>query len=364
VKLNTGFIQAMMKKNRITLIVILILVLITAALFITNSYTTLKKGESDFAVADTASITKIFLADKNNNEVTLERTAEGTWLVNGKHPAQQAKVSSFLKTLMDLKVRNPVPLVARNNVITRMSVIAKKIEIYQITPRINLFNKIKLFPREKLSKVYYIGDVTQDNQGTFMLMEGSEEPYVVHITGFRGFVATRYSTVEAEWRDYTVFRTPINEIRSVKVEFPLQPEQGYEFEVKDNQNIILRTLADNRTVIGFDTLRALNFLTGFEDIRFESLLEHMIERTFIDSVSASTPKTIITLTDVEGEVNRVRIFKKRSFSPLFSADGARMEPVDLDRAYALVNNEEDFVLIQYFVFDRVSRTLDFFAPEQ
>jgi hypothetical protein len=353
-----------MRKNRVTLILVLILLLIAAGLFITNSYTTLKKDVSDFSVKDTASITKIFLADKNNNEVTLERSPEGGWNVDGKFTAQQAKVSSFLKTLADLEVRSPVPLIARNNVIKRMAVLAKKIEIYQMTPRINLFNKIKLFPHEKLTKVYYVGDVTQDNQGTFMLMEGAEEPYVVHIPNFRGFVASRYSTLKSDWRDYTVFKTPINKIHSVKVEFPFDPQLAYEFDVQDNQHIVLRSFQDNKVVEGYDTARVLNFLTGFEDIRFESLLAHLIEKKFIDSVTASVPKIIITLTDNEGAINRVKIFKKIGFAPVYAEDGAAMEPYDLDRGYALVNDDEDFVLIQYFVFDRITRTLGFFTGKE
>jgi hypothetical protein len=353
-----------MRKNRITLILVLILLLIAAGLFITNSYTTLGKKDTNFSVKDTASITKIFIADKNNNEVTLGRSPGGGWIIDGKYTAQQAKISSFLKTLMDLEVRSPVPLVARNNVIKRMAVLAKKIEIYQITPRINLFNKIKLFPHEKLTKVYYVGDVTQDNQGTFMLMEGAEEPYVVHIPNFRGFVAARYSTAKADWRDYTVFKTPINKIQSVKVEFPFDPRMAYEFDVQDNQHIVLRSLPDNKIIEGYDTARALNFLTGFEDMRFESLLEHLIDKKFIDSVTASVPKIIITLTDKGGSVNKVKIFKKMGFAPVYSEDGAALEPFDLDRGYALVNDGQDFVLIQYFVFDRVTRTLGFFTGKE
>jgi hypothetical protein len=352
-----------MKKNRIALLVVLILILVAGGLFITNSYSTLKKKESDFAVKDTASVTKIFIADKNNKEVTLERSPEGGWTVDGKFQAQQAKINSFLKTLSDLAVRSPVPLIARNNVIKRMSAIAKKVEIYQIRPRINLFNKIKLFPHEKLTKVYYVGDVTQDNQGTFMLMEGSEEPYVVHITNFRGFVASRYSTEKADWRDYTVFKTPINKIQSVKVEFPFDPQMAYEFDVQDNKNIVLKSLSDGKIIGPYDTTRVLNFLTGFEDIRFESLLAQLIEKKFIDSVTASVPKIIITLTDKQGEVNKVKIFKKMGFAPVYDKDGAALEPFDLDRGYALVNNEEDFVLIQYFVFDRITRTPGFFTDK-
>jgi hypothetical protein len=356
----------MMKKYRvnitislITLIIALILLLAAIFLVFTNSDTTLKKNVSDFSIEDTTIVTKIFLADKNNNEVTLTRSSDGTWVVDGKYPAQRAKISSFLKTLKDLEVRSPVPLAARNNVITRMAVLAKKIEIYQVVPRINLFNIIRLFPGEKLTKTYYIGDVTQDNQGTFMLMKGSEDPYIVHIPGFRGFVSTRYSTAKSDWRDYTVFKTRLDEIQSVRVEFPLQPAQSYQLDLPDNQHVELRSLLSNQVIEKYDTIRVLSFLTSFADVRFESLLEQLIKQEFIDSVTASIPKTIITLKDRNGKINEVKIFRKKGFAALYMEDGMTMEPADLDRAYALVNNDEDFVLIQYFVFDKVTRTLDY-----
>ena len=349
-----------MKKNRIAILVTLILIIVAAALVVTNSYTTLRREVSDFSVADTASITKIFLADKKNNQVLLERDESGQWIIDGKFPAHQVKVRLFLKTLMDLKVRNPVPLAARDNVITRMSAIAKKIEIYQVVPRINLFNFVRLFPHEKNIKTYYIGDVTQDNQGTFMLMEGADEPYVVHIPGFRGFVASRFSTNVDEWRDYTVFSTQIGDILSVQVEFPMQMEESYRFDIDQDKRISLTGLYDKQPVIGFDTLRALNFLTAFQDIRFESLLKNILEPAFVDSVTATVPRTIITLTDRQGRVNEVKIFRKKGFADLYMQEGAALEPIDLDRAYALVNNGEDFVLIQYYVFDRITRQFSYF----
>lgn len=351
----------MKNKTRAPLLIAVLLLIVAAALILTNSYSTLRKSDSDFAVRDTSLITKVFLADKSNNEVTLVRNAGGTWTVNGKYLAQQAKINSFLKTLQDLQVRNPVPLVARNNVITRMSAIARKVEIYQVVPRINLFNVIKLFPREKNVKTYYIGDVTADNQGTFMLMEGADEPYVVNIAGFRGFVATRYSAIPSDWRDYTVFRKKLNEIQSVQLEFPREPQESYLVTVQDSRNITLESLYDERPITAFDTIRMLGLLTSFEDIRFEALLEPLIEKEFIDSVKASMPKTVITLTDRNGTRDEVFVFEKKGFAALYSEDGATLEPMDLDRAYALVNNREDFVLVQYYVFDRVTRPLSYFV---
>jgi len=344
-----------MKKNRIVLLIILILVIAAAALVLTNTTSTLRKSESAFAVPDTAAITRIFIADKNNHQVTLSRDTSGAWFVNGKL-AQPAKVTSFLKTLSELEVKYPVPLIARNNVITRMATLAKKVEVYQVKPLISLFGRVNLFSKERLVKVYYVGDVTADNQGTFMLMEGAEEPYVVHIPNFRGFVAARYSALEYEWRDYTVFRAGIGEIRRISVEFPSEPQQSFHLEVGEDRSVQLFTLND-QPVASYDTIRVLNFMTAFSDIRFEALLNGQIDQHVIDSVTATRPRTIVSLTERNNFSASAKIFYKPGFGRLYAADGAPLEPFDLDRAYALVNDDQDFVLIQYFVFDKVTRTL-------
>ena len=348
-----------MKTNRIWTLITIVLLIITVSLYLTDRFTTLKKESGLFAVEDTSAITKIFIADKNNNEVTLVRSTGGGWLVNGKNPAQPAKLNSFLKTLADLEVRSPVPLAARDNVLKRMSVLAKKIEIYQVVPTVDLFNFIRLFPKEKMVKSYYIGDVTQDNLGTFMLMEGADDPYVIHIPGFRGFVSTRYTTNPDEWRDYTVFRSSLVDIASLKIEFPKEPDESYLLDVGEDKSVRISTLEGRPVGMAFDTLRVLNLLTSFGDVRFEARLNNMLEKEFIDSVLATTPSTIIELNERNGSSQRVVMYTKPSFAALYMQDGAALEPFDLDRAYALVNDGQDFVLVQYFVFDKVTRKLSY-----
>ncbi len=352
-----------MKKNRIILFIALLMLLVAAFLVWNSSSGTLRKKLSDFSVKDTGSITKLFIADKHDKEVILNRIGKARWLVDGKNLAQQVKINFFLKTLADLEVKAPVPLKARNNVIKRMSVLARKIEIYQEVPRINIFG-LKLFPHEKKTKTYYVGDVTQDNEGTYMLMEGAEEPYIVFIPGFRGFVSSRYSTLADDWRDYTVFQEKLADIASIELEFPSDPAESYLLKVSPDQHISIKALQDNREVDNYDTIRVLNFLTSFNDIRFESLLNNLIPKTTIDSVLATQPSTIITLSSRDGSQNIVKIFKKAGFSQYYNQDGAAMEPADLDRAYALVNKGQDFVLIQYFVFDKVLRNLDYLLGKE
>ena len=147
------------------------------------------------------------------------------------------------------------------------------------------------------------------------------------------------------------------------MEFPIEPEKSYQITVKDDRDIILESLMDGQRALKYDTARMLGFLTSFRDIRYESILTNEIEKSYIDSVLTSKPITIITLTTRDGQVNQVKIFPKAGFSRFYDQDGALLEPFDLDRAYALVNNGQDIVLVQYFVFDRIMRPLQYLKGE-
>ena len=113
-------------------------------------------------------------------------------------------------------------------------------------------------------------------------------------------------------------------------------------------------------VLHFDTLKVLNFMTAFSDLRYEALLND-IDPNKIDSISNSKPWFIISLVDVKGDTTMVKTFFKPNDSKQFDMEG-KLYTVDIDRAYALVNDERDFVLIQYFVFDKILKPLSYFLP--
>ena len=72
----------MKKKNVISIVIIAILVIIAGILIGNNRYlSSLRSEASDFSVYDTASITKLFFADKSGHQVLLQREGTG-WMVN------------------------------------------------------------------------------------------------------------------------------------------------------------------------------------------------------------------------------------------------------------------------------------------
>lgn len=346
-----------MKKNRIILLVVLILAIVALILFFKQSDRTFEGSMSDFAVSDTASVTQIFMSDKNNNMVTLTREKNGGWMVNDRYAASKYNLDMLLHTLLSLSVKEPVAQAAHNNVIRELAVNSVKVEIYQKVYRIDLFNTIRWFPHEKLTKVFYVGGATQSNRGSYMLMENSSVPFVIYMPGFRGFVSPRFTPLASVWRDYSVFRKELPQIASVQVEIPVRQNESYMVTNNLNSSVSLYSYPDKQEIAGFDTLAVLNFLTGFRNLNFESILSEM-ETTRKDSILASTPFTIITLTDSAGISSTIKTYFKEGYGEM-DIDGKSIV-YDLDRFYALVNNGEDFVLAQYFAFDRVLRPRSFF----
>jgi len=121
--------------------------------------------------------------------------------------------------------------------------------------------------------------------------------------------------------------------------------------------LALISLATGRKVTRFDTARLVDLVNGYRDIRFEAVLDAM-DPAKADSIIRTTPLHIITLTDTAGIVNRVKTFRRRNAEGDFDEQG-NMVPYDLNRLYALINNEKELVLIQYFVFDPITRPLSY-----
>ena len=342
-----------MKRKHITISAVLVVIVAAVAIFTGNRYSTLAEWESNFAVEDTASVVSIFIADKDENEVMLERV-EDRWLLNGKFETNPRMVEMLLETMKKIKVKSPVSLASHDNVVRRMAAIGKKVEIYQMVYRVDIFDRIKLFRHRKLTKVFYVGDATQDNLGTYMLMEGAENPYIVYLPSFRGFISTRFTPRPDDWKSHVIFNKKLTDIRSVTLKFGREAENSFRVEAAGpSGEYDLIDLTTNTKLDGYDTLKVLNFLTSFRDLRYESRLNNIMSPVRIDSIINSPALYEIDLVAHDGSAVHVSMFEKKATTVEESNMLISQIPVDFDRMYGLVNDGEDFVLLQYYVFDRV-----------
>lgn len=334
-----------MKSNKYLLIGIVLLAAIVIYFIFNTGDKTLGSDLKNFTVEDTAAIDKIFIADKQDHKTLLERKGPASWMVDGKFPVRQDGVKMILETLNKMVVRNPVAKSMEQKVLKDLSgPVQKKVEIYQ---------------HGELTKVIYMAGETPDKLATYMLLEGAETPYEVHIPGHRGFLQTRFISDGRMWRDPIIFRYDYRDMRSVEVKYPAVPQDG--FTVKyDGKITSLFHPGSNVPDPALDSLRAFEYLNSFRSINYEFEVVETFSKTIKDSILASPPFIEITVLDKNGGRNYVKGFRRPSSLVSEIEEGAEKPPFDVDRMYGLINNGKDFVLIQYYQFDKVIKPAAWF----
>ncbi len=352
------------KNNKIILLVLIIITIISFSfLFFNNSKTTLNKRETEFAIDDTSLVTKVFIADKQGNSVKLIKQTNGSWLLNDKYEANSDIVGLLLYTAKNIQVSSIVPKTAHNNIIKRMSSASTKVEIYENSYRIKFFG-LKLFPYEKKSKTYYIGDATMDNMANFMMLEGSKRVYIVNLPGFRGYVSTRYSFIESDWRDHTVFRTKLNQIKELKVEHIKNPEQSYKVESVGVRKFNLYRLSNNSKIESYDTAKLIDNLMLYRSLKYEASANN-IDNKSKDSIINFNHFLTITLTEKEGKITKVRMFYRPELVVQNPDETSKIElNFSREKFYSIINDSKDFNICQFYVFERILQPLDYFLIKQ
>jgi hypothetical protein len=336
----------MTKSAKNTLSILIMCVLAFTTVFLVTKYqnSTLKEELSDFAVEDTASIDKIFLSDKDGYKLLLERKTVSAWKVNNSFEARPDAIKILLETIHQIRVKAPVGRASFNNVIKKLAVKSTKVEIYQ---------------KGKIVKTYYVGGTTEDFLGNYMMIENSAAPFIIHIPGFEGYLYPRYYAIPEMWRSTALYRFKAQDIRGIKFNNLKNPTLSWELN-QENTKITLKDF-NGRDIVKFDTLKAREYLTQFYNINCEGYVKD-IEPERKDSILNSQPKSIYTVSAVNGEIKELKCYSKKLLSETFDMNGKLMD-LDVDRFYAILNgNKKDLLLLQNFVFDNLMVPVDYFAP--
>jgi hypothetical protein len=295
-----------MKKN-VILLVVLALLGITAAVvyFKSNLGTLADKPLSDFAIEDTAAVTKIVITDHLGKTATLERIrGERLWRLNNKFQAREDAVNLILKTFNRIRIRGNVSDASRDNMMKLLASSGKRVAIYTGS--------------DEPSKIWYVGVPTPDHTGTVMLLEipeigRSEEPYITHIEGFTGFLSTRFFTNEMEWRYTGIFEYPHLEVSSVRMINHLIPADSWEVRYGGGNDL---------TLFGCDAQGQCSLaIPSFDTVAVK------------DSLRASLPAYTLSVTDQSAKTVNIDLYLKNARKPM-EDDYGNIIPFDLDYFYA------------------------------
>lgn len=345
-----------MKKRNLIIIAAVVVVGIVALVVALNGRRT-STFKQDYNIEDIDAVTRIYLADKQDNEVLLTRVGDSSWIVDNTYPANQPLVDMLLETLHTMQIRQQVNRNAVPNVIKDISARSVKVEVYGRAPRISIFG-LDLFEHEKRLTTYYVGRETQDMMASYMYREGDKVPYVIHIPGFRGFLTPRFVADPLKWRSHTIVDLNVNAIREIDLQIPSMPSESFAV-VNNGAGFDLVPTVTGQPVPTFDTSRVAQMLSSFTWLNFDEFAA--IVPNSNDTSLTAAPRTILTVTDTAGHRTEVRTYIKYTNPDDREAmpDSTMYNTFDLDRLYAIIN-QKDTVLIQYFVFDKILQPLSYF----
>lgn len=335
-----------MKNNKFLIITLLALLAIAAYYFVSKSSGTLSGELKDFAIEDTASIDKIFISDYRGDKVTLTR-GDNYWVVDGAHKARQQSVEVLMATFSRIAVKSPVAKSAMNNIIKDIATKTIKVEIYQ--------------GKDKPSKVYYIGGPTQDQMGTYMVLENDGEkssvPFVMHIPGFSGYLSTRFFANPLQWRDAAIFTYQPEEIKSIEIIYHETPDESFKLE----QNLNQISLFDGQTaqpIHNIDTNKVYQYLANFEKIHYEMIVLDEKKPEEQDSIRKTKPFFTIKVEDVYGKSTKIVALHMNNYRNTLD-DKGNPYTYDMDRMYAILN-DDILIYIQFYTFDKITAPKQFF----
>ena len=343
-----------MKKKRSFLfpVILLCLVGISLYLFFGKSKTSAidHADARNFKYPDTASITKIFIADKEGNKAAVERSKSG-WMVNGKYPCRAEAILNLLEVIKNVEVSMPVPKEARNTVIKYLASSALKVEIYK---------------GDELVKQYYVGHETDDSEGSYMLLtdvesgKNYEEPFACFIPGFKGFLQPRYIAKENEWRDRVVVNYIPPQMKSIQVHnYEAPADSSFSIELVNSGTFRLRNGSGKE--LPFDGAKMRQYLMYFQNISYEVLMTGR-NKKLQDSLQAVKPFFTIDVTTTNGfKTDSYRFFRKAFTGEVNPELGVKYE-YDPDRLYLNFDNGKEWALVQYFVFGKLLAGSNYFAP--
>ena len=328
-----------MKNNKFTYIIFIALFSIAAIYFFSNKNGTLNKRNTSFAIESINEILSIKILS-DNKELLLKKEMQ-KWKVNNKYQVKNRNINNFLMAANRIDLLAPVSNTEKDQVASLLKSDGIVVEF---------------FKGKRSIKKYYVSKPGMSKSKTYMMMFKSSEPYIVRIPSFQGLVADLYVVDENYWRDKTVFNYPPQNIKNINVEYP-DNQKSFELINYNNGTFALQTTSNKKFLNDFDVNKVARYFTYFQGITFEKVVEDMSINQ-LDSIFDATPFIEISVEDINGLENVIKVYRKPANQELDEFGQKAM--FDYNRAYAVLNNADELILIRYYIFDPLFKEIDYF----
>lgn len=313
-----------------------------------NSDSLYSEQNANFTIRDTGAIGKIFMVQNDGESLLIERDSTDNWIINKKYPAMSLQITNLLNCFRQQAALTPVSEKEHDRVIKLLASIATKVEVYD--------------RQNKKIRTFFVAGQGPNYHGSYMILEGSDQPFLVEIPGFHGYLSPRYTTDLAAWRARYVFNIPAQQIRSISVHYDAEPLSSFTV-AQDNGKVRVDVdpqLHDIATEL--NEIRAKEYLNLFTDINCEGYVNGLMH---MDSLIAVSPKQgTIEVTTTTGAKQTLDLYRMPPTSNTMDPVEKEAATEDIDRMYAILQHTHDTMIIQLRTFNPLlRRSYEFYAKD-
>lgn len=325
--------------KRIGMLFFALLLLSVGAYFLYQKNSANQKGmvtaDRGFAVESMDEITNIVIKHPKLQPIQFSKNGK-SWLLNAKYLVNDAVFINIEKVLLDMRLLYVPPKAANATV---------KESIGKYALEVSLYNN-----SDQPFKTFYIGSDTQKGDGTYMLMKGEEQAYVMHLPGLMGGLRSRFEQPLKNYRDKFIFREKQDQIASITVTYPKSESSSFSL-VKDGKNVTVNpTIANVQKINKPLNERVVNaYLSSFEMLGAEDIFD---AQEGIDTLLQLVPFCIVEMKKTNGTTKKSVFF---SYEDIMWQDKNSRGPRDvaqMERFYAWVDDSDMFI-VQRRVFGNI-----------
>ena len=248
-------------------------------------------------------ITDVVLRSKEvNNKLSY---VNGNWQINDSYELDPNMRDVFFSVLSQMEIRKAWPQTQRDSLTQLIKTTGTEVSILN---------------NNELIKHYFIGG--NANSQISYLMDEEENGYVLHIPGYRSYVAGIFQVPTSDWRSRRAFTAQFLNLNSLKVEYPTE---SIEFRYKDSFFEITDIHADSTQLI-----------TSLENLLFLQTDQYLVPEEYakyeIDSLVGQTPFVVISTTSLTGFEEKVQIYNSKNSHPYYVG-------LTSDSSYCLFNKK-------------------------
>lgn len=275
--------------------------------------------ETNFALTDTASVSKITLTKMQQGKKVSEvvMTKEGkNWRLNGEANVSEPQLKLFFKTISAIRVREKVNEKGQTTIQECMK------ENHVL---------VAFFKGNEKLKAYQVGMEGLNHVGSYLRMEGADNGYLVELPGLQGNLNGFFPTETTIWRENLLFDANLGNIQQVEAKFTRKTQLSL---LLSREKSTSPWLVNGKPA---DSTKLKPFLAHFKGKIYFETIAHAKYPGKLQQLQTQLPDIIYTVTYFDGKKRVINLYLREETQENF---------------FAFIEGENLLLTVQHFVMDK------------